>query len=120
MKPVISILAVLALVAGVSTTMTLPVSAATAAPATQAVKPTRGQITKIDGDKVTIVSGRNKTEKVITITDKTTITIDKETKTKADLKVDLYVTVTLDGDNATKIVATTAKPTRGGAAPAGN
>jgi hypothetical protein len=88
----------------------------------------RGQITKVDGAKITVkVQGRGPnaeaTESVVTTDDKTVVTLDDKEAKVADLKADIYVTVTPDKGTATKIVATTKAPAgrggRGGAGGAG-
>ena len=95
------------------------------------LRPLVGQIVKVDGAGVTVkpTMSRDANAVVVVATDaNTTVTIDKTVSKVADLKADLYVTVTPRTGTATKIEATTKKPeppTRpargaaaGGAAPA--
>ena len=81
------------------------------AEAAKAAKPTPGTISKIDGNPLTITpraqEGSTETPADITVTadDKTTVTINGETKAVSDLKVGDKVRVTLgeDGKTATAI-----------------
>ena len=111
MKSMLSILAVLALVGGVSTGVVLAgdAPAGDKPAATQAhAKGVAGKISKVDGNAITVTNKKGDT--VVTLTDSTTITIDEATKTAADLKEGLYVKVKLDGDKAVKIAASTKAP----------
>lgn len=75
-----------------------------------------GQITKVDGAKITVkpMARPNATEApkevVVTTDDKTVVTLDGKDAKVSDLKADLYVRVTPADGTATKIVATTEKP----------
>ncbi len=81
------------------------------AEAAKAAKPTPGTISKIDGNTLTITprakKGTTETPADVTVTtdDKTTVTINGETKAVSDLKVGDKVRVTLgeDGKTATAI-----------------
>ncbi len=84
----------------------------------------RGQITKVDGAKITVkVQGRGpnaEAKEVEVATDeKTVVTLDEKEAKVADLKADMYVTVTPAEGTATKIVATTKAPVRPGRGGAG-
>jgi hypothetical protein len=78
----------------------------------------RGQVTKVDGAtvavKTTARGGQEAKEVAVTTDAKTVVTIDGKEAKVADLKADLYVTVTPAEGTATKIVATTEAPARGG------
>ena len=86
------------------------------APATKPahVKKLRGQITKIDGASITVKTHARKNaeskEVVVVTDDKTVVTIDKVAAKVADLKVDMYVTVTPAEGTAEKIEASTKAP----------
>jgi hypothetical protein len=96
------------------------------------LRPLTGQVVKVDGANVTVKvrMGRDaNTSEVVVATDaNTAVTIDATAAKVADLKADLYVTVTPRTGVAQKIVATKEQPrppTRparaaaaGGAAPA--
>lgn len=82
-----------------------------AAPAT-----IKGKIVKVEGANVTIKSGRGDAAKEIVVVtdDKTVVTIDGATKTVADLKEKMRVTVTPATGTATKIEAKTPQPHKAG------
>ena len=106
-----SAVAVLACMGAVSLSAPATARAEGAATTQAEAKVIRGQITKLDTGKVTITTpGANATEKLVIVTDKTEITINGRTMGEADLMMDLYVTVTVDGDKAKKLVATTEAP----------
>lgn len=75
-------------------------------------KPLKGQISAIDGAKITVTSGGKKNPKTVEITtdDKTTVTLDDKEAKVADLKVGNYVLITPASGVATQIKATTTKP----------
>ena len=92
------------------------------------LRPLVGQIVKVEEGKITVKptmvrpGGDANAVVVVTTDDKTVVTLDEKEAKVADLKAELYVTVTPREGLATKIVATTKKPERpargGAAAPA--
>jgi|GEM_PF-2455400 len=76
----------------------------------------RGQIASVDGAKIVVKTrgrgGAEGQEVTVTTDDKTVVTIDGKDAKVADLKADLYVTVTPPQGTAAKIVATTNAPVR--------
>ena len=72
----------------------------------------KGQISAIDGAKITITSGGKKNPKTVEITtdDKTTVSRDEKDAKVADLKVGDYVMVSPLTGTATHIEASTTKP----------
>ena len=100
--------AVMAVMGAVSLSLPMLARAEGAATSQAEAKLIRGRITKLDTGKVTITTeGAKATEKLVNVTDKTEITINGEKKGEADLMMDLYVTVTVEGDHAKKLAAST-------------
>jgi hypothetical protein len=87
------------------------------------LRPLMGQVVKVEEGKITVKptfvrpgTDANTATVVVTTDAKTVVTIDDKEAKVADLKADLYVTVTPRTGTATKIVATKeAPPRRGGA-----
>ena len=75
-------------------------------------KPLKGQISAIDGMKITVSSGKKSspTTTDVTCDEKTTVTRDGKDAKVTDLKTGDYVTITPATGTATSIVATTTKP----------
>ena len=75
-------------------------------------KGVKGQITAIDGAKVTVSTGGKKNPMTVDVTTdaNTVVTRDGKDAKVADLKVGDYVTVTPDTGTATSITASTTKP----------
>jgi len=76
----------------------------------------RGQVASVDGAKIVVKTrgrgGAEGQEVTVTTDDKTAVTIDGKEAKVADLKADLYVTVTPAEGTATKIEASTKAPGR--------
>lgn len=90
-------------------------------PKPDAPKPLRGKVVSADAAQKSLVvkpmvrRGADALPDVtVTTDDKTKITLDDKAATLADLKADMFVTVTPDKGLATEIKATTKMPTRGG------
>lgn len=74
-----------------------------------------GQVTAIDGIKLTVSSGKKKKKAVtqdVTCDDKTTVTRDGQAAKLADLKVGDYVTITPADGTPTSVTATTTAPSK--------
>ena len=78
----------------------------------------RGQVVKVDGVNLVVktrVPGGTDTKEVTVVTDaKTVVTLDEKEAKLADLKADVYVTVTPVTGTAVKVVASTKAPVRPG------
>lgn len=76
-----------------------------------AAKPLAGKITKIDGAKITVTSGKATEAKdtVVATDDKTTVTLDDKAAKVADLKEGMHVKVTLGTTATAAAVAIVAK-----------
>jgi hypothetical protein len=75
-------------------------------------KAVKGQISAIDGAKITVTTGGKKNPATVDVTtdDKTMVTRDGKDAKVADLKVGDYVSITPDTGTAEKITASTTKP----------